>query len=108
MSVCLCAWSIGSGVVGSGEVIKVSLQQASNKNNLLSKKIYHALIVSTRWPTKRVGGHSIKFDRTRAVLLEDGDKFMGTRIYGPIAKEVRGGEKELRFKRVISYATAIL
>jgi ribosomal protein L14 len=62
----------------SGEVIKVSLQEAANKNNLLSKKIYHALIVSTRWPTRRVGGHYIKFDSTRAVLLEDGEKFLGT------------------------------
>jgi len=91
-----------------GEVIKVSLQAAANRNNLLSKKIYQALIVSTRWPTPRVGGHYIKFDNTRAILLEEGDKFLGTRIYGPICKEVRGGEKEIKFKRVISYAGAIL
>jgi len=42
------------------------------------------------------------------LLLEDKEKFLGTRIYGPVCKEIRGGDKEVKFKRIISYAQSIL
>ena len=53
--------------------------------------------------TKRLDGSFVKFFKNKILLLSEQFKFLGTRVYGPIPKEIRLGQKEVLYKKIISY-----
>lgn len=72
-----------------GDRILVSIRYLKNNKKLNKRDVYSAVVVGTTKPRRRIDGTQVKFDRNRAVLLNDQFKFLGTRIYGVVAKEAK-------------------
>ena len=76
------------------------------------KKIYFGLIISTKYKNLRADGSFLKFDNNRVVLFSNTKKFLGTRLYGPVCKELKFYLKlksfRERFQKLISYANNII
>jgi large subunit ribosomal protein L14 len=88
-----------------GRIILVVIQVLSNTKKLLKKKMYFGLIISIKFKTKRIDGTFFKNDNNRILLLTESYRFIGTRIYGPICKEIRATtELKIRYKKIISYS----
>lgn len=87
-----------------GDTIVVAVQQREYDKKFLKRKIYLGLIVATKKIFARKGGNYIQFFENRVLLLSEPDKFLSTRVDGPVALEVR---KKKIFK-IISLAKAIL
>ena len=87
-----------------GDIIYVIIQKINIRKKLLKKKLYKALLIGTKCRKKRLNHHFIKFKNNRVLLLDEKFKFLGTRVYGPISKEVRYCLKSSRYKKIISYS----
>jgi len=85
-----------------GHLIKVALKYMKHRRKLQKKKVYNAIIIGLKRKQYRKDGSFVKFDNNRAVLLSDKNKFIGSRIIGPLCKEMRGGKNEMRYKKIIS------
>ncbi|MGO1545002.1 MAG: 50S ribosomal protein L14 [Gulosibacter sp.] len=96
----------GSGrrYAGLGDTIVATVKDAIPGGNVKKGDIVKAVIVRTKKPTRRVDGSYIKFDENAAVILKtDGDP-RGTRIFGPVGRELR----DKRFMKIISLAPEVL
>lgn len=94
---------------GLGETVRVAIAKRKHKKNIIKKKLYFGLIITVKFKTKRLNGLFIKFDENRALTLNEQNKFLGTRVYGPICKEVRNlKKKKQEFKKIISYSGVTL
>jgi large subunit ribosomal protein L14 len=94
-------------VMGLGDEIVVAVQKkkVQFKKRKLDKKVFFAIIISTKSKTKRNGSVFVKFSDNRSLLLNEEYRYLGTRVYGPICKEIRDTKvKELKYKRIISYS----
>lgn len=91
-----------------GDAITAVVRTVDYKKKLLKKSIYSAVIIATKQPTPRLDGSFIKFDNNRAIILDKGNKFIGTKILGPVPKEIRGGHKEVKYKTLLSFAQEIV
>ena len=89
-----------------GDRVLISVFRAKAKKNNKKKK-YHGLVISVKKFTKRKDGSYIKFFKNKVLLLSDQLKFLGTRVYGPIPKEIRVDDKEVLYKKIISYSWTI-
>lgn len=89
-----------------GRILLVSARKVRPKKKIVKKKIYRALLISTKKEQRRKRVTFIKFKDNRVLMLSDQNKFLGTRVYGPICKEMRGGNNELNYKTIISYSRA--
>lgn len=89
---------------GIGDVIKVSVKDALPRSRVRKGDIYNALIVRTKKSVYRRDGSVLKFDSNAAVLLNNKLEPIGTRVFGPIARELRGE----RFMKIISLAPEVL
>jgi large subunit ribosomal protein L14 len=87
-----------------GDTVLVSAKKVKHAKKIVKKKIYRALIISTAKGFRRPKGRTIRFRTNRILLLSDQNKFLGTRVDGPICREIRGGKKEIEYKKIISYA----
>lgn len=87
-----------------GDVIKVSVKEAIPRGRAKKGDIYNAVVVRTRKGIRRRDGSLIKFDDNAAVLLNTNLEPIGTRIFGPVTRELRGD----RFMRIISLAPEVL
>jgi large subunit ribosomal protein L14 len=87
-----------------GEIIKVTIYKRKYNKKIIKKKIFLCVIIALKRNIKRLNGHYIKFDSNRALTLSDNYKFLGTRVYGPICKEI----KKSIFKRIISYSKGMV
>ena len=87
-----------------GDIIVVSVKEALPRGRVKKGDIRKAVIVRTAKEIKREDGTSIRFDRNAAVILDDQDNPRGTRIFGPVARELR----EKNFMRIISLAPEVL
>ena len=92
----------------TGDTILVTAKKVKHAKKIVKKKIYHALLISTAKSFRRSKGQTIRFHENRILMLSDQDKFLGTRIYGPICREIRGGKKETQYKQIISYSRATI
>jgi len=104
-----CIHILGSSkqkYTGMGKIILVSAKKAAPRKKIVRKKLYRAVIISTAKEKRRNRVTFIRFQENRVLLLSDQGKFLGTRVYGPICKEIRGGSNELKFKPIISYSRA--
>jgi len=90
-----------------GDIIRVCLKRIDyTKENLakIKKNVFNALIIGVTAKTKRRRGKYIKFDKNRAVLLSEKRKFLGTRVYGPLCKELKNSGRRYKFKKLTTYA----
>ena len=87
-----------------GDVIVGSVKQAQPNSAVRKGEIVRAVVVRTTSITKRLDGSTIRFDDNAAVILGTGEMPRGTRIFGPVARELR----ERNFMRIVSLAPEVL
>ncbi|HEY3643928.1 MAG TPA: 50S ribosomal protein L14 [Gammaproteobacteria bacterium] len=87
-----------------GDVIKVSIGDAIPRGKVKKGEVYDAVVVRTRSGVRRPDGSLIKFDTNAAVLLTNKLEPIGTRIFGPVTRELRNEQ----FMRIISLAPEVL
>ncbi len=89
---------------GIGDVIKVSVKEAVPRGKVKKGDVYDAVIVRTRKGVRRNDGSLIRFDDNAAVLLDSKRELLGTRIFGPVTRELRTEN----FMKIISLAPEVL
>jgi large subunit ribosomal protein L14 len=89
---------------GIGDVIKVSIKDAIPRGRVKKGEVYNAVVVRTRKGVRRPDGSLIRFDGNAAVLLNAKLEPIGTRIFGPVTRELRTG----RFMKIVSLAPEVL
>ena len=89
---------------GIGDVIKVTIKEAVPRGKVKKGDVHNAVIVRTRKGVRRSDGSLIRFDSNAAVLLNAALQPNGTRIFGPVTRELRGE----KFMRIISLAPEVL
>lgn len=96
----------GSGrrYAGLGDIIVASVKDAIPGGNVKKGDVVRAVVVRTRKPTRRVDGSYISFDENAAVILKSDGEPRGTRIFGPIGRELR----DKKFMKIISLAPEVL
>ncbi len=87
-----------------GDIIKVSVADAIPRGRVKRGEVYNAVVVRTRKAVRRSDGSAIRFDTNAAVLLNNRLEPIGTRIFGPVTRELRTE----RFMRIISLAPEVL
>jgi len=87
-----------------GDKIVVSVKTAIPGGNVKKGTVSRAVVVRTKKEYRRPDGSYIRFDENAAVLLNDVDEPRGTRIFGPVARELR----DRRFMRIVSLAPEVL
>ena len=87
-----------------GDVIKVSIKEAIPRGKVKKGEVYNAVVVRTRKGVRRQDGSLIRFDGNAAVLLNNQLQPIGTRIFGPVTRELRGEQ----FMKIISLAPEVL
>ena len=87
-----------------GDVIKVTVKEAIPRGKVKKGQVMSAVVVRTKKGLRRQDGSSIKFDDNAAVLLNASLAPIGTRIFGPVTRELRNE----RFMRIISLAPEVL
>jgi len=89
---------------GIGDIIKVSIKEAIPRGKVKKGEVYNAVVVRTRKGVRRGDGSLIRFDGNAAVLLNAQLQPIGTRIFGPVTRELRSE----RFMKIISLAPEVL
>ena len=89
---------------GVGDVIKVSIKDAIPRGKVKKGEVYNAVVVRTRKGIRRSDGSTIRFDGNAAVLLNARLEPIGTRIFGPVTRELR----TVKFMKIISLAPEVL
>ncbi len=89
---------------GVGDLIVVSVKTAIPGGNVKTGEVSKAVIVRTKKETRRKDGSYIRFDENAAVLINAENEPRGTRIFGPVARELR----EKQFMKIISLAPEVL
>ncbi len=89
---------------GIGDVIKVTVKEAIPRGKVNKGEIYDAVVVRTRKGVRRSDGSLIRFDRNAVVLLNNQRQPIGTRIFGPVTRELRSAE----FMKIVSLAPEVL
>jgi len=96
----------GSGrkVANVGDVIIVSVKEAIPRGRVKKGDVHNAVIVRTASEIKRPDGSVIRFDKNAAVLINNSNEPIGTRIFGPVTRELRAR----RFMKIVSLAPEVL
>jgi large subunit ribosomal protein L14 len=87
-----------------GDIIKVSVKEAIPRGKVKKGQVMNAVVVRTRKGVRRQDGSLIKFDDNAAVLLNAQNAPIGTRIFGPVTRELRSE----RFMKIVSLAPEVL
>ena len=87
-----------------GDLIKVTVKEAIPRGRVRKGQVMDAVVVRTRKGVRRQDGSLIKFDQNAAVLLNANKQPIGTRIFGPVTRELRSE----RFMRIVSLAPEVL
>jgi large subunit ribosomal protein L14 len=87
-----------------GDIIKVSIKDAIPRGRVKKGEVYNALVVRTSKGVRRPDGSVIRFDGNAAVILNNNLQPLGTRIFGPVTRELRGE----KFMKIISLAPEVL
>jgi large subunit ribosomal protein L14 len=87
-----------------GDVIVVSIREAVPESKVKKGEVHRAVIVRTKKEVRRADGSYIRFDNNAAVIINDQKEPIGTRIFGPIARELRGKN----FMKIVSLAPEVL
>jgi large subunit ribosomal protein L14 len=89
---------------GLGDVITASVKEATPEGTVKKGQVVKAVIVRTRRAQRRRDGSYIRFDTNSAVLVNEAGEPMGTRVFGPVARELR----ERRFMKIVSLAPEVI
>ena len=89
---------------GIGDVIKITVKEAIPRGKVKKGQVLKAVVVRTRKGVRRPDGSIIRFDVNSAVLLNANDAPIGTRIFGPVTRELRNE----KFMKIISLAPEVL
>ena len=89
---------------GVGDVVVVTVKDALPDGTIKKSEVAKAVIVRTKKETRRRDGTYIKFDENAGVIVNDAGEPRGTRIFGPVARELR----EKRFMKIVSLAPEVL
>ena len=87
-----------------GDIIKVAIKEASPKGKVKKGEVYNAIVVRTAKGVRRPDGSLVKFDGNAAVLLNTKLEPIGTRIFGPVTRELRTE----RFMKIVSLAPEVI
>ena len=88
---------------GLGDVITASVKEAAPDSQIKAGKVVKAVVVRTRKEHRRRDGTYIRFDDNAAVLINDANEPVGTRVFGPVARELR----EKKFAKIVSLAPEV-
>lgn len=89
---------------GLGDIVVVAVQQALPGGKIKKGDVKKAVIVRTTFPIRREDGSYIRFDKNSVVILNPNNEPVGTRIFGPVARELRGRN----FTKICSLAPEVL
>ncbi|MFD1218032.1 MULTISPECIES: 50S ribosomal protein L14 [Microbulbifer] len=89
---------------GVGDIIKVTVKEAIPRGKVKKGQVMNAVVVRTKKGVRRPDGSLIKFDDNAAVLLTQNQAPVGTRIFGPVTRELRGE----KFMKIISLAPEVI
>ena len=89
---------------GIGDVIMVSVKDAAPNGKVKKGQLHRAVIVRTKKEVRRRDGSYIRFDRNSAVLITKENEPVGSRIFGPVARELRAKQ----FMKIVSLAPEVL
>jgi large subunit ribosomal protein L14 len=88
---------------GLGDVITAAVKEATSDSQIKKGKVVRAVVVRTRKEHRRRDGTYIRFDDNAAVLINEANEPIGTRVFGPVARELR----EKKFTKIISLAPEV-
>jgi large subunit ribosomal protein L14 len=88
---------------GLGEVITAAVKEAAPDSQIKKGKVVKAVVVRTRKEHRRKDGTYIRFDDNAAVLINDAGEPIGTRVFGPVARELR----DKKFTKIVSLAPEV-
>ena len=94
----------GRRVAGVGDVIVVSVKDAIPRGRVKKGDVMRAVIVRTAKEVRRPDGTAIRFDRNAAVLINKQNEPIGTRIFGPVTRELRGKG----YMKIVSLAPEVI
>ncbi len=89
---------------GLGDIITCAVKEAAPQGTIKRGKVVKAVVVRTVKETRRRDGSYIRFDNNAAVLVDDKGEPVGTRVFGPVARELR----EKRFMKIVSLAPEVI
>ncbi|MBT3285789.1 MAG: 50S ribosomal protein L14 [Victivallales bacterium] len=89
---------------GIGDVIRATVKEAQPRGLVRKGELVRAVVVRTRHDIRRADGSYLRFDRNAAVIIDDAGNPRGTRIFGPVARELR----EKNFMKILSLAPEVL
>lgn len=89
-----------------GDIIRITVKEAIPKGRVRKGQLYRAVVVRTRKGVRQADGSVICFDDNAVVLLDNDDAPVGTRIFGPVTRDLRTGKAG--FMRIISLAPEVL
>lgn len=104
---CMCIKVLGGSkrrYAGIADIIVVAVKSASPRGTVRQHAVERAVIVRTRNMTKRKDGSGIRFDDNACVIIDANKEPKGTRIFGPVARELRGAG----YQKIISQAPDVL
>ncbi|HEY3130109.1 MAG TPA: 50S ribosomal protein L14 [Acidobacteriota bacterium] len=87
-----------------GDIVTASVKEASPDGTIKKGAVVKAVIVRTKKETRRKDGTYIKFDENAAVLINEAKEPIGTRVFGPVARELR----DRQFMKIVSLAPEVL
>ncbi len=102
-----CILPLGGSVgarAGLGDVITAAVKDAAPDSAIKKGKVVKAVVVRMRKEQRRRDGTYIRFDENAAVLINDAHEPVGTRVFGPVARELR----EKKFSKIVSLAPEVL
>jgi large subunit ribosomal protein L14 len=102
-----CILPIGGSTglkAGLGDIVTASVKEASPDSNVKKGAVVKCVIVRTRKETRRKDGTYIRFDTNAAVLINDDHEPIGTRVFGPVARELR----DKKFMKIVSLAPEVI
>ena len=88
----------------TGDLIIITIKKAIPGSNVKKGEVHKAVVVRTRKERKRRDGSYIRFDDNAAVLISDNQEPIGTRVFGPVARELR----EKKFMKILSLAPEVI
>jgi len=103
----LCITPLGGGVgktASIGDVISASVKEADPESKIPKGKVVRAVVVRARKELRRRDGSYIRFDENAAVIIDPQGEPIGTRVFGPVGRELR----ERKFMKIVSLAPEVL
>ena len=94
----------GKRYASIGDKIVVAIKSATPNGNIKKGSVSKAVVVRTKKEIRRPDGSYIRFDDNAAVILNEGGEMRGTRIFGPVARELR----DKQFMKIVSLAPEVL